>query len=412
MRTILYLLLLLPLLLPGQSTEGLIAHYPFESNLGDATGDAGNLGVAVGAIDYDCGVQGSSVSLMQGSDFVRVPGGGTNNVNRLFDDRSFTVDLSFKSTGGTGQQYLVSKRDSSCANEEQQFSITYAPDLRQVSTTFRQGNVITNLSYNITNDACWQQVTVVRDLSRVTLYVNGEQVADRSTAAVIDISNGGDLLLGGTTCPGAGEGGFQGLIDEVRIYDRALARNEIEQLYPFPDRILTGDQQLFLGESVAIDLKSNCGTAFRWSPMAGVETSDLPEPTITPTQAGRQTYAIEISDDFSGCIARDSITLTVIDPDSLDCSEVFLPKAFTPNGAGPEVNETFGISNPFAVGELLGLTIYDRNGGKVFSTTDPFTRWDGSFDGKPVNPGVMLWRMAYRCNEQEVVRTGSITVLR
>ena len=60
---LLLLLLLLPVLAGAQSTAGLNAYYPFEGNPGDATGSADNLGVPVGAVDYDCGVIGQAVSL-------------------------------------------------------------------------------------------------------------------------------------------------------------------------------------------------------------------------------------------------------------------------------------------------------------------------------------------------------------
>ena len=102
----------------------------------------------------------------------------------------------------------------------------------------------------------------------------------------------------------------------------------------------------------------------------------------------------------------------VIDPNTLDCSEVFLPKAFTPNGIGPSVNETFGISNPFAIPELVSFEIRNRWGGKMFATADVFGRWDGTFDGEDVNPGVYLWRIIFRCEGQEIEATGSVTVLR
>ena len=123
-------------------------------------------------------------------------------------------------------------------------------------------------------------------------------------------------------------------------------------------------------------------------------------------------FRVRIEDNVSSCVARDSLVLQVIDPEELNCTTLFVPKAFTPNGIGPVANETFGISNPFAIGELLSFEVYDRYGGQVFRTADRFARWDGSFKGQPVNPGVMLWRAVYRCRDEELIRTGSVTILR
>ncbi|MCP9237088.1 LamG-like jellyroll fold domain-containing protein [Lewinella sp. JB7] len=411
MRRLLFLSLLFPVAVAAQSTLGLSAYYPFESNLGDAGGEASNLGVPVGAVDFDCGVVDQALLLGGNEDFVRIPGGASNNVNREFDDEDFTLSLYFKSTATDGNRYLISKRDTSCA-DEQYFHVRYAPASRTVEATLRQGNESATLTHVITNASCWQHLALVRENNRLRLFLNGTEVADVLTSNRINIDNTGDLLIGASACSAPDGQPFAGLIDEVRIYGRALPPSEVQELYFAPDRILTPSTLLFLSESIDITLNSNCGTSFSWSPTAGVETPTEAEPTITPVVAGRQVYRVRIADEISSCVARDSIVLQVIDPDSLDCTQLFLPKAFTPNGIGPAANEDFGISNPFAVPELVSFEIYDRYGGQVFRTNDPFARWDGSFKGQPVNPGVMVWRVVYRCEDQEVVRSGSVTILR
>ena len=112
---LLYFLLLISLTTSAQTDLGLSAYYPFESNLGDATGEPTNLGSPEGAIDYDCGVLGEAVLLGGPGDFVRIPGGATNNVNREFDDEDFTVSFYFKSLDSVGQHYLLAKRATNCA---------------------------------------------------------------------------------------------------------------------------------------------------------------------------------------------------------------------------------------------------------------------------------------------------------
>lgn len=408
---LLILLSLLPLLLPGQSTLGLTAFYPFESNLSDATGDATNLGTPVGAIDYDCGVTGEALLLGGTEDYVRIPGGASNNVNREFDGEDLTVSLYFKSSGGSGIQYLISKRDTNCA-VNRYFYLTYQPGSRTLAANLQEDNKEAIITHSIDNGACWQLVTLVRNGPDVRLYLNGNEVGSTRTTTPVNIENTGDLLIGATECAGAGDNRFRGLIDEVRIYGRALDAAEVAQLYSFPDRILTPPTQLFLGQSIDVALNSNCGTTFSWTPTTGVAEASDAEPTITPQRPGRRTYVVRIEDGQTGCIARDSLQLIVIDPDDISCSELFVPKAFTPNGIGPVENETFGVANPFAIRDLVSFEVYDRHGALVFRTDDAFVRWDGTFKGEPVNPGVMVWRAVYNCEGQEVVNTGSVTILR
>ncbi|MEL6141191.1 MAG: LamG-like jellyroll fold domain-containing protein [Bacteroidota bacterium] len=397
--------------LQAQTTVGLVAHYNFGSNFADLTGNSANGGVAGGLPEFACGVDGQAVQLFGGNDLVRVPGGNSNNVNREFDTEDFTLSLYFKSVGFNGTQYLISKRDTAC-DLQNYFYIRYAPTTRTVSAYLRQGNQEVRIDYPIQNADCWQNVVLVRDNRRVRLYVNTEFAGEQGSTSRIDISNTGELTFGSANCLGPNETGFVGLLDEVRVYNRALDLEEVESLYLSPDRILNDDQRLFLGESIDINLNSACGVDFTWTPIDGVSNPNVANPTITPQEAGNQSYQVRIADAESNCFAIDSIRLQVIDPNTLDCSEVFLPKAFTPNGIGPEENETFGISNPFAIPELVSFEIFDRWGGQMFVTTNAFDRWDGNFDGQPVNPGVYLWKVIFRCEGQEIADSGGVTVLR
>jgi gliding motility-associated-like protein len=396
----------------AQPTEvGLVAYYPLDNNFSDATGDSSNGGVSSGVPEFACGVNGQSLALNGGNDFVRIPGGNSNNINREFDSEDFTVSLYFKSIGVNGTQYLFSKRDTNC-NNLQYIHVRFVPITQTLSVTLRENNQEARIDHRITNGDCWQHIVVVRDANRVRLYLNTEEVGEAGTSSRVDVENNGEIFIGSSSCLGNAETAFDGLIDEVRIYNRSLRESEVRSLYEFPDRILTTTRRIFLGEDVPIDLNSNCGVGFEWSPTDGVDDPFAAEPTITPATAGRQSYIVQITDAESTCIAQDSIVFQVIDPTSLDCSEIFLPKAFTPNGIGPVENETFGISNPFAIAELVSFEIYDRYGNQLFQTTDAFGRWDGSFRGQPVNPGVMAWRVVFRCEGQEIVESGSVMVLR
>ena len=106
----------------------------------------------------------------------------------------------------------------------------------------------------------------------------------------------------------------------------------------------------------------------------------------------------------------DSIRITIVDPDQLDCTIIYLPKAFTPNGDG--LNDFFQISNPNAIDNLLSFEIFDRWGSKVFSTNNSFEGWDGSFKNERMNPGVLLYRVRHLCKGEERVDVGSFSIIR
>lgn len=408
--TLFCVLIILPTF--AQTTIGLVAYYPLDTSFADVTGNTANRGVPIGNPSFTCGVDESALVLGGGTD--RITFLGTDaNVNGEFDTEDITISLYFKPTGTDGIQYLVSKQSIDCSSENR-FFIRYVPASRTINCLFSEnGSKTISLLFPIENDACWQHVTVVREGNRVTLYVNGEFAQELGSTSRIDIENDGDLVLGGSNCLVSNEVNFRGFIDDFRIYSRALEPDEVAELYFSPDQIVNEDTRIFLGESVDIQLTNTCANVFTWSPFDGVMESFDKEPTITPTRAGGPfTYTVEMREGESGCTAKDSILITVVDPTNLDCNEIFLPKAFTPNGLGPTINEDFGISNPFAIPQLISFEIFDRWGNRVFLAADAFSRWDGSYKGQEVNPGVYLYKLRYVCENVQRIQAGSLTVLR
>ena len=161
-----------------------------------------------------------------------------------------------------------------------------------------------------------------------------------------------------------------------------------------------------------VSLSNTCATAFLWSPAEGIDSMETNrrEPTITPAQSGEFVYTVRMNDNFSSCIAKDSIIIRVTDTNNLPCDELFLPKAFTPNGDG--LNDLFGISNPFVLQNLISFEIFDRWGNRVFITDNADEKWDGLYNGKEVNPGSMLYRILFECNGEEKAVVGNFAIIK
>ncbi len=71
----------------------------------------------------------------------------------------------------------------------------------------------------------WSHLATTYDGATVRLYVNGALVGSLPFAGAIPASTG-PLRLGGNSVWGEW---FAGLIDEVRVYNRALSASEIQQ---------------------------------------------------------------------------------------------------------------------------------------------------------------------------------------
>jgi hypothetical protein len=71
----------------------------------------------------------------------------------------------------------------------------------------------------------WTHVALTYDGSQLRLYVNGVQVASKARAGAIQTPGSNPLWIGGNVPYGEY---FRGVIDEVRVYSRALSAGEIQ----------------------------------------------------------------------------------------------------------------------------------------------------------------------------------------
>ena len=300
---------------------------------------------------------------------------------------------------------IMSARDR--CTRDTAFMITYFPATRMLSVEFWEDNDPIIVATNLNEDDCWHHVVVVNNVAQLKLYVNGveKQVNDDLVKPLVIDSS---AMLGISTgpCIGLTEIEFEGRIDELCIFDDAMDERQVQALNLRPDNILTRDTSIFRGGAVNIEVGPICTSDFDWFPSDGLNSTNTTEPLITPTQT--TTYELEL--DYGFCKTRDSITITVIDPDAVDCDEISLPSAFTPND--DLLNDDFGISNPILIEQLKSFEIYDKWGAKMFETTDKNGTWDGYFGGTIPNTNTFLYRINYNCKGQEYFKSGSFTILR
>lgn len=409
--------------LSAQTTNGLIAHFSFDSCRVEEDFGTPNLVILENdnsPFDCDCGVKGQAIKFVKtGTEDSWFSVLGT--VDDVFNTIDFTVSFYFKPISQSPENFVLMSRKFDCDGTDHAFTIRYnpSPNSRTFSVDMNESTTISgSISKKFPEEFCWYHVAVVRQGTTTKLYLNGEFVgqAKSTNAQRVDIANDNAILtVGASQCFQGFETPFKGFMDELRIYEKALSDKDIKELYFDPDQIGTGnslsgtnDTTIFLGNSVQTFITNTCADNLLWSPTDGIPGGQEfeAEPLITPTQT--TTYSLSFSDQF--CTANDSLRITVIDPDDLDCRQLFVPKAFTPNTDG--LNDTYGIDNPYVVNDLISFDIFDRWGNLVFSTDDPFARWDGTFKGQAVNSSVFLYKARWFCKGEEQVASGSVSLLR
>ncbi len=387
----------------GQTDIGLATYYSFDGCDGKEDSGNGINAVMVGNPQCDCGISGNALRFSGNGDGMAMVG-----THAIFNTADFSVSLYFKPTISAASQDLLSKYEK--CDENNAFFLKVLPVAGEIQVGIYENSgkrVDYRAKYN--PDQCWHHVVIIREKFKVLLYVDGVlETPVKKTLNRVDITNTAILGISNGPCLNTTDIPYSGLVDEIRIYDRALSYDEVQGLYIEPDQIQNFATDIFIGEGLDVEVTPTCAQKYSWSPTIGVSDPTALEPILSPTES--TTYTLKVN--YLDCVATDSIRINVIDPNDVNCENLFVPKAFTPNGFGPLKNELFGISNPQVVSELLSFEIFDRWGGRVFSTNDPFQKWDGNFKGKILNPGAFLYKIQYKCGPNELTKTGTVTLLR
>jgi gliding motility-associated-like protein len=103
-----------------------------------------------------------------------------------------------------------------------------------------------------------------------------------------------------------------------------------------------------------------------------------------------------------------TVQRTISVPDCSDSCSVYVPSAFTPNG--DKVNEVWSWTSECEPTEFE-VIVFNRWGEEVFSTTDPYSSWDGTSRGAMAPDGLYLFRMGYRLPYQDRKQVQGLVVL-
>ncbi|MEO0732020.1 MAG: gliding motility-associated C-terminal domain-containing protein [Bacteroidota bacterium] len=118
---------------------------------------------------------------------------------------------------------------------------------------------------------------------------------------------------------------------------------------------------------------------------------------------GRSVTVAQLTE--NGCTTLDTV---VVDFEECLDFRAYLPTAFSPNFDG--VNDDFGFYTDARI-EILDyqITIWNRWGAELFTSTDPAAQWDGTVDGQDLPAGVYLYSIEVTARDDRGVRSESIS---
>lgn len=208
--------------------NGLIAHYSF--NNCDARDDSGNGsdGVLFGKMNCACGVEGDGLELDGMQDYIEFHG----DVNNYFTTSDFTVSYYFKAGKySIFQQSMLSKR-ATC-EEINMLDIQLNVNQKFVDTDLYESpqKYFRDISPDL-DSTVWMHFAVVREGIYARTYINGQLRQESARCSGVDLTNDAVLAFGNSPCIRGGRTvRFKGVLDEMKVYDRALSAEEIMELY-------------------------------------------------------------------------------------------------------------------------------------------------------------------------------------
>lgn len=235
---------LLSLPLKSQLQQNLLACYSMECNGNDGTGN-GNHGTFFGNINCVLSYNGTGAVQFGGnsSDFIKLP-----NTPSMKPTNAITVSGWFKFNSLNGQVLVFSK--NTCSTYFDNFSLYFTGSQLQAAIASNcSSHVLATSPFSPFNTFTWYFVVMrIVGGQDISISVNGSAFTTQSHNIPLNYDPNSGIILGGTNQPAA-NAPFSGLMDNVRIWNRAITHSEVQDLYQ-------NDPACVLGGNIACSVPS------------------------------------------------------------------------------------------------------------------------------------------------------------
>lgn len=156
--------------------------------------------------------------------------------------------------------------------------------------------------------------------------------------------------------------------------------------------------------NASITLQATGGAYYTWQVAPGIKNTATATPVVSPLET--TTYEVTIIDKH-GCTNVETITVNV--DVALAFTRYPIPSAFSPNGDG--INDCFGLKR-WGETSFFEFDVFNRSGFMVYTTHSPTDCWDGTYRGEKLPMGDYVYMIRARTICGDVVRKGTIMLIR
>ena len=204
-----------------------IAHWKFDEGSGEIAYDSsgnGNDGTLVNGPQWVSGVNGTALEFDGIDNYVEIDGGGVFDVSNISVSGWFNIDDVTE-----GENQILVARWFSSGSDDNAFSFVIL-DTKKPRFSLSLGEDVTSCSSDTAlNLDEWHLLLATYDGSNIKIYI--DDVLDKTCSATGIISTSSAPLMIGAHDFDSDRQPFNGKIDEVAIWNRALSSEEISELY-------------------------------------------------------------------------------------------------------------------------------------------------------------------------------------
>ncbi|HLP52158.1 MAG TPA: PKD domain-containing protein [Chitinophagales bacterium] len=175
---------------------------------------------------------------------------------------------------------------------------------------------------------------------------------------------------------------------------------------PAPNVVATATPDTIkLGQTSQLQADSTNAVWLMWNADSTLSALDIVNPVASPRET--RAYVVEVRDG-NGCAKTDTVWV-YLERTPCEQTTVYIPNAFSPNGDGK--NDVLYVRANNVT--QLYFAVYDRWGQKMFDTKDISKGWDGTFNGKKIDPAVFGWYAEGLCDGgKKFELKGNVTLIR
>jgi hypothetical protein len=222
--------------------DGLVAWYRFEDSTNTAIDATNALGVGANQTAFDGTVNGASFVPNDGvTDVVSGPNSGAYDFDGTDDEinagpspslspNRITISCFVKPDDVSTRQQIIARDRQN--NRDYQLQIAGLVGAQNILFTLFPADEIGTSSAPLST-GIYTHVVATYDGSELALYIDGQKIKSKNNVFTPN-TNSTDTKIGSRVFSG-GKDFFDGSLDDVRIYNRALSASEINQIYTNTD---------------------------------------------------------------------------------------------------------------------------------------------------------------------------------